>query len=113
MQSNWYGNDSWAGPLYPQIPVRPSVAPDCPHDSPCLFDVVADAGEHFDIAKDHPDLVRSMAARLQELEDSSKGCYDPPNPNVTSAQVCQMTADNGGFLTPADWRKMQTQTLEV
>lgn len=70
-------NPNWDGWLQP--PSSSSAAtevqqPGHPHyqgsfcvKQPCLFDVNADPTEHHDVSKQHPKIVQSLLARLQEL----------------------------------------------
>ena len=91
----------WTGPLFPKVPATPGAI-DCRADKPCLFDVVADAGEHFNLAADpaHAALIANMTARLAALQ---AGLFEGRQPNVTTEAVCAATEKNGGFLTPSDW----------
>ncbi|MGB3117565.1 MAG: hypothetical protein WBE58_01995, partial [Verrucomicrobiales bacterium] len=43
------------------------------HDPPLLFDLGIDPGEHFDIAKEHPDIV----ARLTQLAATHRATVEP------------------------------------
>eukprot|EP01083_Nonionella_stella_P022659 62666_1 len=66
------GFASWGGDKYPnassvQDPVE-AVHMDC--ENGCLFNVVQDTTEHFNIAQDHPDIMSKMANELQRLKQS-------------------------------------------
>eukprot|EP00040_Diaphanoeca_grandis_P001071 m.17406 g.17406 ORF g.17406 m.17406 type:complete len:490 (+) comp11501_c0_seq1:50-1519(+) len=91
------GNAMWSGPLYPKVKATGPKSLDC---KPCLFDVVADPGEHNEVSGANPDIVKTMSARLAVLMAT---VFAAPTANVTKGAVCAATAKNGGFLTPSDW----------
>lgn len=68
----------------------------CTADSPCLFDVVADPTEHFEISKQHPDIVESLKAKLAEYQARE---FRAPFP-VDNGRACQAAKDNDYFRTP-------------
>jgi arylsulfatase I/J len=101
------GDSRWSGPLYPQVPAEGEKdAQKCSAEKPCLFNIITDASERTEVADKHPDVVKRMQARLDELME---GIWSPTRPNVTKEAKCAATAKNGGYLTPADW--FDTQLL--
>ena len=96
------GADKWSGPMYPKVPATEKPTVSCSAKKPCLFNVVQDPSERHEVAAKNPALVANMTARLNEL---MKGVFEGHGPNITSQQVCAMTAKNGGYLTPGDWQK--------
>lgn len=77
----------WEGPIYPNASTSAHDPNDVhlacnPASGGCLFDVVGDPTEQNDIAAANPDIVASMAARLQELmptfySNNETGVDDP------------------------------------
>ncbi len=64
---------------------------------------MADPAEHQDMAAVHPQIVAMMSQRVGTL---NKGVFEGVGPaGVTDEQVCAVSAKNGNFLTPSDWRK--------
>ena len=96
-------------PLYPKVPAASAKVPaSCGKKTPCLFDIIADAGEHNDVASSNAAIVKKMLARLAVLQPPV--CvHCPPGfqplgpPDDTKSKVCDMTKANGMFLTPSDW----------
>lgn len=98
------GHAQWSGPLYPKTPATGPSNANCSTKVPCLFDIIADAGEHFDVAAANADVVKTMSARLTTLD---AGSWEPALPNVpprgSAGSVCNATLKAGGYLTPSDW----------
>jgi arylsulfatase I/J len=94
------GTAKWSGPLYPKVPATGPQSIGCSPEVPCLFDVVADPWERTDLAKDHPNIVSKMLARVNQL---GEGYFEGHKPRYTKAAVCKATERNGGYLTPQDW----------
>lgn len=66
-------------------------------NSGCLFDVVDDPGEHFNLAKERPDILQRMLARVAEIE---KTAFSPYRGSQHSA-FCQHVLDvYRGFTGP-------------
>ena len=81
------GQAGWDGPLAPNAssPAHDPHAPslDCSGALGCLFDVLADPGEHNDVAAENPAVAAAMAARLAELR---KGFFS--NSDGEAGLVC-------------------------
>uniref|UniRef100_A0A7S2TR55 Sulfatase N-terminal domain-containing protein n=1 Tax=Lotharella oceanica TaxID=641309 RepID=A0A7S2TR55_9EUKA len=60
----------WAGPHYPNISTVEHAVADASItcEPACLFDVTSDPTEHQDVAKEHPEVVQALVARLDELK---------------------------------------------
>jgi len=100
------GEATWAGLRYPNAssvaaPVDPGPTLHCP--AGCLYDVVADPTEHFDVAGAHPDIVATLSARIAEL---AKGFYSnndtliddcPPGGKMPCACQAAITTWGGYF----------------
>merc|ERR1711988_1721918 len=90
---------AWGGPQYPNA----STAHDaidahsfkCPRQG-CLFDVVADPTEKFEISQQHPEVVDLLHA---ELEKQAATIWEVPH---AEDPLCRKTASAlyGGFLGP-------------
>lgn len=98
----WSG---WQGPVYPNAssPANsPNVWDFC--GTGCLFNLESDPGEHTNVAAQHPDLVRTLSARIDEL---AKGFFSnndtgvdacPPGTNLCGCWAAVHTW--GGFFGP-------------
>ena len=98
---------SWFGAFSPNKTFPGTEFYACPPSAPCLFDVVADPGEHDDLAQSQPALLAEMLARFKALEAS----YHPPveGPAPENAALCAAAeasrARNGGKLFVQPWRQ--------
>lgn len=69
----------------------------CSPDDPCLFDIVADPGEHTNLAKSQPQVLQQMLAALQALDSE----YHAPLPGPNNATgYCGAIRAHDNFLTP-------------
>lgn len=66
----------------------------------CLFDVVADPSEQHDIKLSHPEVVRTLQARLDAL--ASEALPRLHNSSNNDPRMCQMVAETGYFLPYQD-----------
>jgi arylsulfatase I/J len=98
------GHAQWSGPLYPKDPATGPDSLSCNTKVPCLFDIIADAGEHNDVSNTNTDVVKVMSARLAVLDATQ---WSPTVPSVpptgNAGSVCNATLKAGGYLTPSDW----------
>jgi hypothetical protein len=93
------GNAVWQGPTYPNITTNFSANADtkltCGRGG-CLYDVVADMGEHLDLALERPAEVARLAAAREAMEgrawELSRGKSDPA--------ACAAIDQRGGFWGP-------------
>ena len=83
------GDARWSGPLYPKVPATGTEDADC--SMGCLYDVLADPGEHNEQSKAFPDITKQLLAKLDEYRKTN---FEPLTPNVTIAQVCEATQLN-------------------
>lgn len=66
--------------------------------TPCVFDVVADPGEHVDLAASDPDLLRELWAKFNESNaEYHPDVYGPP---VDYDGFCAGVNANGGWVSP-------------
>jgi hypothetical protein len=121
IQGQWklhYGypgwKDAWDGWIEPPSAANnwlgKEVAASKPQDSslcaaaPCLFDIFADPTEHNDVAQDHPDIVQTMVARLQELAQGEVTVQDsglcPTSLGSKKDPGCLAKAQETGFWEP-------------
>ena len=94
--------DAWTGPFYPNATTSwcDTCTLDCgPIDAPtCLFNVLDDPTEHNELSAQHPDIVASMAARLQEL---AKTVFAPDRGKEDTTNACHAgDVTWGGFVGP-------------
>ena len=97
-----YGNvieNAWTGPFYPNASTNwcDTCALDCGTiDAPtCLFNVLTDPTEHQNVAAANKDIVKSMSARLQELQS---GIFAPDRGQPDSTDACAASKD--GWVRP-------------
>ena len=92
----------WSGPFSPNAsatcPGKDLVCgrPDAPvgGKAGCLFNVLADPGQHSDVAEANPDIVAALYARLQAINSTA---YQP-NRGTFDQAACQVYRDKwGGF----------------
>eukprot|EP00445_Apocalathium_hangoei_P025904 CAMPEP_0203931566 /NCGR_PEP_ID=MMETSP0359-20131031/70134_1 /ASSEMBLY_ACC=CAM_ASM_000338 /TAXON_ID=268821 /ORGANISM="Scrippsiella Hangoei, Strain SHTV-5" /LENGTH=556 /DNA_ID=CAMNT_0050860925 /DNA_START=1 /DNA_END=1671 /DNA_ORIENTATION=- len=107
----------WSGPNTPNATGgRGHATLDCGMDG-CLFDVVADPGEHRDLSKDMPDVATSLKQRLQVLkqdffENSDRGVDSCPA-GIGMPCACWMAVNHyGGYFGPYQEVDMGSSTLE-
>jgi len=108
--SSWYklllGNVSmteWTGPEFPNTSSWGTEASfmttECGRTSAtgCLYDVMADPGEHSNIASANPQLFYQMLARIQDIQAT----VFSPNRGVASSLACEMALKRyNGFWGP-------------
>lgn len=83
--------NGWPGQIHPNLTVAWDSFSDyleCPAPG-CLFDVVSDPSERFDLAATMPDLARELYAALRAVEfyDPDRGAPDP--------RACEVASDSG------------------
>lgn len=97
----------WTGPTYPNATGYPTHAEFAAASVQCggtkrgcLFDVVADASEHNDVAQQNPEIVAKMQAMLEQetqtVYNPDRGC----DSDRCAATVCAAAAAAGGFWAP-------------
>ena len=103
----------WTGPTYPNASGYPSAAQQeaatvkcgtsSVHKSAkvgCLFDVVADPSEHYNVAAENPQVVAKMHALLEKelatVYAPDRGCDN----NECAAAACAAAAEAGGVWAP-------------
>lgn len=97
---------SWYGEFSPNASFPGTAFYACPPSAPCVFDVVADPGEHEDLALKEP----ALAAELMGIFKALEGTYHPPvvGPPEDNAGLCQQAEAtrqrNGGKLFVQPWR---------
>ena len=81
----------WQGPRYPnettatQPPSEPLFA-DCGFETGCLYDLLADPGEHENVAADNPAVVRTLRALLEHANATVWAPARPP-----SSRACEVS----------------------
>jgi hypothetical protein len=57
----------WMGPLFSRVPAGPAGSGALNCATGCMFDVVSDPGERYNLDAAHPDILSRMTARLFEV----------------------------------------------
>ena len=63
----------------------------------CLFDIMNDPTEHNDVAKDHPDIVAALYARILHYQ---QGVFSPDRGKDDGSACNAATNKWGGFYGP-------------
>ena len=94
-QASWYGR--FTPNMTGRVPEDYRDPEDC-RAAPCLFDVMKDPGEHFNLARQQPARVAAMMARFKALEAD----YHPARvgPAVEAAKFCAAVRSHKGFVAP-------------
>jgi len=87
----------WQGPIYPNITGGTTAPPTQCADAGCLFNIIEDPTEHFDIRAKNPEIAQKLLAVLQEVR---KTVFNPARGEPTNA-YCKYDKDHyKGFLGP-------------
>eukprot|EP01113_Clastostelium_recurvatum_P006492 TRINITY_DN12928_c0_g1_i1.p1 TRINITY_DN12928_c0_g1~~TRINITY_DN12928_c0_g1_i1.p1 ORF type:complete len:282 (+),score=54.63 TRINITY_DN12928_c0_g1_i1:45-848(+) len=87
----------WQGPYYPNNTIVPDAGMHDCGTKGCLFNIMEDPTEHYDISDDHPFIVEKM---LKQIEDAQKGVFQP-NRGPPDQTACTTAQNNyKGYLGP-------------
>jgi len=96
------GQNIWQGPFYPNASTKwPDVPYNCgipPNNGTgCLFNILDDPTEHFDISSTNPNIVSEMYERIAELQRTAFS----PNRGTDNGAACKAAIERwGGFWGP-------------
>lgn len=107
IEGAFVGSAAWQGSLWPNAsspahPINP-VSADC--SASCLFDVLADAGEHVNVASEHPAVVADLRSRLAAWRatfysnNETAVCLNASLP-IAHACACAAGMAAGGYFVP-------------
>lgn len=96
------GQASWFGAFSPNS-TAPDIGATACWGGPCLFDVVADPGEHNDLAASRPDLVAALWKRFNRSNSEPHPAKLAPPRDRKG--FCEAVRSHGGWVAP--WRSSE------